>query len=434
VQLVGSLAVPPKTDPLHPILLCFAHYISTPNSFEMDKIPKDIMTKFQKYPLNEVWSLREESQDLVSLSELFRLKIYVYRVQREEYCTIICPERTINPHFQDEIHLVTQRNNWAIILNLETFRNRIKCHTCGRWKKAKNIESFRRDHYNDCIRCGCQRSFKKGDVHPTTCRSQDCFRTRKKGKKDGEIKRAKKEKLKEIPFMDHQHFADFECFPQKDLNGKFIVYAGGLAVAHVKDVELYIGRNSLDDFMNRIFQLQGTLWFFNGSKFDNFFILEYLVQHKIPFNQEETVLCGRQVILLTIFTEKGTLVIKDLAKFFVGSLLSNCKSFGVDSSESKGEFDHDKMRSWANVEDPEIKAEVLDYLRLDVVSLRAIYEASAKVFADDFKLMMCKFVSLAQISFAISSLFIPDKTLYRSCIANGELEAIQATYFGMSWH
>lgn len=27
---------------------------------------------------------------------------------------------------------------------------------------------------------------------------------------------------------DHQHFVDFECFPQKDLNGKFAAYAANL--------------------------------------------------------------------------------------------------------------------------------------------------------------------------------------------------------------
>ncbi len=311
------------------------------------------------------------------------------------------------------------------------FLGRFRCGTCFRWKKAKDIADFKKKHYSKCNICGCKRAYKTGDVHPITCPSQECWREKKK-RTDGEIKLETRLKNEKIPYMDHQHFADFECFPQRQANGKFIVYAGGLIVAGENEVKIDIGEDSLEKFMERIFNLEGILWFFNGSKFDVFFIMEYLIQNKIQFNEEETVICAKQVLVLTLNTNKGKLMIKDLAKFFVGSLAYNCKSFGVSSSESKGEFDHDKIRSFTDVE--RHKEEIIDYLKLDVIALRSIYQKSAKDIADDHKLLMCKYVSLPQLSFAISSTYIREnfgeEILYRSCIANGELEEVKSAYFG----
>lgn len=399
------------------------YYITS--SFDVEKVPQDLKLFFNSMPTQtESFKCREEASDLIKISDKLRVKINVYSVRNNEKYKQIIYEQSIG-EYNDEIYLLTQRNLWAIIKNPKKLVERFQCHTCGRWIASKTITNFKKDHYSTCRRCACERAYKIGDPHPIHCKEHQSFRKKKKGN-SSEILLAKREK--EVPYKDHQHFADFECFPQQDLNGKFIVYAAGLSIAGEESIKIDIGQNAMDQFMDKIFNLQGVLWFFNGSKFDTYFIIEWLVINKIPFDQEDTIVCDRQVIQLSLNTKKGKLVIKDLAKFFVGSLAYNCKSFGIDSSDSKGEFDHDKMTNWAKVE--EMKDLIYEYLILDVKALRAIYLKSAETVANDFGLLFCKYMSLAQLSYAISTLFIKEKRLYRCNTRNGELEAMQATYYG----
>lgn len=411
-------------EPYHQIIWCVIYSIT--KEFNINKIPLDIKGEFDKFPKqNESFSCRLEASDLNKLSNLLRVKINVYCVKNNEKYKEISLEQSIGK-YEDEVNLLTQRNLWAYIIKKENLHSRYQCHTCARWITYQNLAEFKREHYNKCRRCTCERAYKVGDAHPLHCKKHGSFRKKKSKKSNGEIKLAQREK--EVPFKDHQHFADFETFPQKDLNGKFVVYAAGLAICDQELIHIDIGKDSLRDFMNRIFNTQGILWFFNGSKFDTYFIVEYLIENKIPYDQEETIICDRQVIQLTLNTKKGKLVIKDLAKFFVGSLAYNCKSFGVDSSDTKGEFDHESMNGWDKVKEKE--KEISEYLTLDVKALRSIYLKSAEEIAKQFGLLMCKYISIAQLSFAISSLFIKEKRLYRCNTRNGELDAIQATYYG----
>lgn len=59
---------------------------------------------------------------------------------------------------------------------------------------------------------------------------------------------------------------------------------------------------------------------------------------------------GNCVYTLGLITKKGGVVIKDLTKFLVGSLDYNCKSFGIPMEEAKTSFEHEKCKTWEEVE------------------------------------------------------------------------------------
>jgi len=161
-------------------------------------------------------------------------------------------------------------------------------------------------------------------------------------------------------------------------------------------------------FMAHLMTLSGVLWFFNGSRFDNFILLKFLMEefmiHGIKICHEKTLIRNNAIMVLAIYTTKSILIIKDLARFLQGSLLWNCKGFDIPKEYWKDDFDHNKCKTWADV--ITFKEERLDYLRKDVISQAMIYIAFAEAIYSDYSLNVCDFVSIAQLSYAACTLFI----------------------------
>ncbi len=79
-------------------------------------------------------------------------------------------------------------------------------------------------------------------------------------------------------------------------------------------------------------------------------IFDYMVRNSITMDHDHTMVQGTCIYTLGIITKKGFVVIKDLTKFLIGSLAYNCKAFGVDVEDAKTSFEHDKCKTWEDVE------------------------------------------------------------------------------------
>jgi hypothetical protein len=85
-----------------------------------------------------------------------------------------------------------------------------------------------------------------------------------------------------------------------------------------------------------------------------------------------------------------------------GSLKANCEGFGLSKADSKGDFDHKLINSWEDVEKQRVGENGwYDYLRQDIVSLKALYCKYAKAVWDDYGVNVDKFLTLSSMAFYI---------------------------------
>lgn len=87
-------------------------------------------------------------------------------------------------------------------------------------------------------------------------------------------------------------------------------------------------------------------------------ILTYMLENGIAMDKDSTMIRGNCVYTLGLITKKGGVVIKDLTKFLVGSLDYNCKSFRIPREEAKTSFEHEKCKTWEEVEKHKVKKDL----------------------------------------------------------------------------
>lgn len=296
-----------------------------------------------------------------------------------------------------------------------------KCHTCWVWMKRdrKKVGEDRKlcfeEHLKQCHVCKCGHKYENGSAHPATCKKPNWHRT----KMEGQCKNY--EKSQDTDYMEHsQYFADFETFSEvkkkngKDIGTKYQVYAAGLLTpkdSFTNETRIWAGPNALDDFMNYLLdEGDGILWFFNGSRFDCAFMVEWLVFNNVEIKSPIMDISSAVTFEFETNKRKGSkIIVKDLARFLQGSLDANCKAFKLDSDVSKTDFDHSLIKSWDDVEKYKIKYS--SYLRLDVVALREIYRKYAKVVFDCFQVHICNFLTTSHLSYGAFSSNIDPKLI-----------------------
>jgi len=281
---------------------------------------------------------------------------------------------------------------------IDFLQDKIYCNCHGDWVDCK-FQNWK-DHLKDCFKCSCGRQYWRGDNHPNEC-DKEHYAAKPKTKRqlEGHMTRAWKKKEGENPADEvNCYFADFETLIRHDR--KYTVYAGAWIDDLVQNEEanVYCGENAMNDFMNAIIkECNGIMWFFNGSKFDNLFIIPWLLQNKIPIKEGSTIIIGNSILTITFETEKGEVTLKDLCKFLPGSLKANCKAFGLKDEASKGELDHDKMTSWEVVH--ECEKEIREYVGRDVTCLKKIFNLFRNEMLEQYGLDMVKCVTGPQFAF-----------------------------------
>lgn len=294
-----------------------------------------------------------------------------------------------------------------------------QCHNCQRWKKyaRSDVKSDFATHLKICKICElCGRAFQDGDSHEETCNRANKYsrkeRRYEKKQNPDECKLYQKSTAKEVTFKSCWT-ADFETFSNLEIeNGLYQTYCAVLlppAGEKPEDVLVFYGKQTMDKFMEYVMEnVKGILWFFNGAKFDAMLVEKWLIRNDVAIT--ESIMSKSTIISLTFKGHYGQEIkLKDFAKFCMGSLASNCKSFGVDKELSKTDMDHNKMVSWEAVE--KYEEEVKVYARQDATALKAVIKAFSIAVFKEHKIHMSKFYTNAGLAYGIFTTSIKDQTL-----------------------
>lgn len=301
---------------------------------------------------------------------------------------------------------------------------RKRCNICLKWRKSVGFTT----HTATCMRCQCGTCHKQGDEHETTCKKR-AFNVHSNDKEQKEkLKIYKTSKAKKAN-MSSCYFSDFECFVPPD-SSKFQPYSCGITGWKEKKsdkVHIFSGEDCMDNYIQYLRELKGTLWFFYGGRFDTYFLLESCLRLGLAIKSDSILKKGSQILCFTIITSKGELDVKDFYRFVPGSLDSNCISFGIDKKYCKTGFEHGKIKDWNDVITH--KEEFEEYLRLDCLALREIYFAYANQVWEDHNLHVCQYMTASHLFLAAwtTTLSNPGE-IYRT--EKVDEENIRASYRG----
>lgn len=352
--------------------------------------PKQYMAEMQKYT-----EFALDGGDMEWLMEAWDLTIVVYH-QVSIPSGLAIREKIVLGEGKYKIALLeggiqnAQRECcWMISIGGKVKSDLIMCNTCTYWLPSTGFTK----HTNECVKCHCGKIYKRNDDHEQLCRKPAGFLHAKKQIK-GVVKTYQASKASSI-FISHQHFADFEAFVP---HNKYVVYAAGITSGRNNATNIFYGMDTMIQFLAHLNFLKGTLWFFNGGKFDDFFLFESCIRFGYTIKVDSLMKKGNQILSFVIVTLVGELHVKDLYRFLPGTLAANCKAFGVDPKLWKKEFDHNKMKTWEDVKTHQV--ECTNYLKFDVIALREVYINFATIVFELHKIHVCDFVTGSHMNLA----------------------------------
>ena len=236
--------------------------------------------------------------------------------------------------------------------------------------------------------------------------------------------------------------ADIETFPDVENNFQCIAYKCAIqGLARGERQYQFSGPNCLGEFLDHCRTLEGTVYFYNGGRFDCYLIIQAMINRGDVLDSSSFIKNSGCIMSFAIHRR---LKVHDLCLFVDGSLARACKDWGVPKELSKGEFDHSKIYSWESA--AEHDKEVSEYLKFDVVSLRELYRIYSKAQFDCFKIDVNRSISLSQYAYkvwsagvgsAMNSIYVPHKgkeenddraAYYGGRVAPQRLEYISSDY------
>lgn len=217
--------------------------------------------------------------------------------------------RCVNGDHQNPVekhHFLVHHSHCYLIKGLQLLLKKVKCSTCSQWI---NRETFRK-HIDSCSYCPqCRRAYHST---PHICRDkayipEERFRAEKLEEATERLNqrlckptntnsytwvRMQTSPLgKKITPANKIWLADMEAYP--DELDEFTPYAVGLVnLSNVDDttkVEIFYGEHCMRDYFKRLDEIQGTIYYYNGSGFDNFLHLRHMVE-------EDRFIDNRQLI------------------------------------------------------------------------------------------------------------------------------------------
>lgn len=136
------------------------------------------------------------------------------------------------------------------------------------------------------------------------------------------------------------------------------------------------------------------LYLYNGSGFDNLFLLHIFstIFHMTP---EHMTLKDGQLLTMTYLS--GSLVIRDLYLFTGCSLAKACKMFHIEDRLAKGSFDHNSINSLMVVNDK--WKEISEYLSKDLTALNYVFLNFRKACYETTKLDLCTRITKSHLAY-----------------------------------
>jgi len=271
----------------------------------------------------------------------------------------------------------------------------------GHYALVKGIEG-------KCPKCRCEYSFKHSISH--------CVGKQKHWAiQDMKQKKTLKNKMVTMTQFTvgepEMVFVDFETFINDSRDA--VIYAAEWW-ANGQTNQSY-GQESGDDFMKALLTMKNkVVCAYNGSGFDFQFIVNWLMSHG---HDVKNMVVANGAILSAQFG--NNMKLWDIYRFTSCSLKSACVAFNVPADMAKTEFDHNKIKSWADVET--YRNEVEPYLSRDVLSLKYIYDEFRGFCLQKFGCEITQFLTLSAMAYGVWTnseickkefIEIPDKPKY----------------------
>jgi uncharacterized protein YprB with RNaseH-like and TPR domain len=317
-------------------------------------------------------------EELDKQAEYFEHNIKVYEIRNNKF------ECTYNYSEQEKTaNLLLLNGHYSLVTN-PALLEYVYCTVCRKW--IRGIEAH-------AARCRFCRACHKAYVGEHT--KADCTWNKNNqgiGSYEKKITALKVEKV----FTANQNiiYADFETFKQAD--GSLVVYGIAWQLDDAQGIRVR-GKNCMNQFMTWLMKLKKikrsyTLVFYNGARFDLYFVNNWLQTHNVETKMlfvdgayKRLEFCG-----ITTF---------DLNMHLPGSLKDNCVAMGLEEDKHKGDFDHQKIKSWDDVE--EHFAEWSVYLWQDIVSMKALYLAYVQGVWEQSSVNANQFMSSPSKSFKV---------------------------------
>jgi hypothetical protein len=282
----------------------------------------------------------------------------------------------------------------------ESIFNYVSCAVCFEWFIKDSLSASK--HAAACLACDkCKNKW-------TT--NHKCRENRPRKYKSAKLFKKKKETPTYL--KKNIHFADLET--KSDIYGHQEVYSSAIVSCeviqkfdtmnldqnHVKCKE-FLGHGGFERFIDYCLTLKnGHVWFYNGSRFDLYFIFQKAVERTdieiVDFMKDEG---SNKIISMKL--QKGKLKVKftDLCLFTLCSLEKACEAFQVPVNYIKKDFDHNLIKTWEDVE--QHKHIIEEYNSFDVISMGIVYLNLAKPIWDEYKINICEYLSLSHLSYQI---------------------------------
>jgi hypothetical protein len=280
--------------------------------------------------------------------EHFGINIKVWQVRGTKFeCTYNYDE-----DFKQTANLLLSEKHYSLITN-PALMEYVKCTVCRKWIRDLETHSVK---CKFCMKC---RRVYVGEHSANDCQ----WNKYNQGPGTFEKKMTALKLEKAFTADKNIIIADFETKPQAD--GSLMVYGASWQLDDEQGM-ITSGPEALNRFMNWCMKLKKikrnyTLVFYNGSRFDLYFVNNRLQTHNVECKMLFTDGAYKRLEFNGIRTF-------DLNLHLIGSLKENCKAFGLEEDQQKGDFDHNKIKTWDDVQ--KHKQEWRAYLWQDIVSLK----------------------------------------------------------------
>jgi hypothetical protein len=269
--------------------------------------------------------------------------------------------------------------------------------------------------YVKCSKCGRKLLNNSMSSHVCSLKMISFFNKQVKTNNHKNIVDAKDIKENEELDYNKMVYWDIETFMY---NNKFVTYASSYNTEN--KTTLYYGQDSLNKTLDDFEKMSNKIiTAYNGSRFDFYFLLDHLTNKNIKI---ENLILSNGRILGFSFGDNNKIF--DLCLFVQLSLKKACEAFNTEVT--KGDFNHNNIKNWVDVETH--KNEVIEYLKLDVLSLKSLFEKFNHLFytlplsdkeGDILGLNVTSYVTLSHMSYDIWRSFnkeileLPDMKKYK---------------------
>jgi len=393
---------------------------------------KDGKISYTSVKENQIKDIKKKTpitnEILNQLCEIYQVNIRVFYEKVIDGGRQIAHDKTFGDgKYEETIGLLRSfkdRNYYAALMpdldgSIEFITKYFYCSTHADWVPINDKEAYE-SHLKQCKRCQhCGQTIAKYIAHE--CDGMHYERDKKRKFKN-RARRYEKSETKDDPMKNY--FCDLETIGL-GYRKSYVTYAGAI-IDDNKDednVELYMGKNSLDQLMNYIIEnCDGIVWFFNGSRFDNLFLCSWLIKAGVTPIPGSIIKIGNAILSMSFPTKNGKATLKDLARFLPGSLAENCKAFGLPAELSKGDIDHEKIKTWDDVDKQQ--EEIRKYLGNDVISLKHIYRLFAEEMYTNYQLHVSQFFTSSHLAYGAWTTTIQryrkDHVLYKTPVKDEE--------------